>query len=70
VGITFDIRDQVLTSHEFCEVAKSFFEDHISVLWHSFFELLLQIATSVLILAESRDVTLQIFQTSSGIAIN
>lgn len=62
-GILQELLAQVVSErirHELRKVVEGFAEDHIPVLREAFLQLLLQIATSVLVLAQSSDFALQI----------
>ena len=58
------------TRHEVSEVSEGLAEDHVTVLRNALLELLLEIAAAVLVLAQSRNLALQIFQTRSREAID
>lgn len=63
-------RSSVLTGHEVREVAKGLAEDHIPVVRNTFLKLLLEIPTSVLVLAQARNLASQILKTSAREAID
>ena len=52
----------VLTCHKLRKVAKSLTENHITVFWYTFFELLLQITATMLVLAKLRNLAHKVFQ--------
>jgi hypothetical protein len=49
--------NELLTSHEVCEVAKRLTENHITVFWSALLQLLLQVSATMLIFAETRDLS-------------
>jgi len=53
-------------SHEFRKVAEGFTENHVSMFRKPFFQLFLQITTTMLILAQRCNLSLQILQANSS----
>ena len=52
--------------HKLGEVGEGLAEDHIPVLGSAFLKLLLQVATTVLILAQRGNLSLEVLQTNAG----
>jgi hypothetical protein len=56
--------------HEFGEVTVGFSEDHISVSGFSIFQLLLEVSTTVLVLAEVEELALEIFNSNTSESVD
>ena len=54
-----------LTCHKLRKVAKSLTENHITVFWYTFFELLLQITATMLVLTQIGDLSCEVFKASA-----
>ena len=48
---------KLLTCHKICKVAEGLTENHITVFWNPFLQLLLQVPTTMLIFAKARDLS-------------
>jgi hypothetical protein len=57
---------QGVTSHKICEMAERLAENHVTMFRNTLFQLFLQVPTSMLILAHTSDLPLQIFQASTS----
>jgi hypothetical protein len=51
-------------------MTKRLTEDHIAVFWNTFLQFFLQVSAAMLVLAQTRNFTLKIFQASTGEAID
>jgi hypothetical protein len=63
-------KKKLLTSHKVCEVAKRLTKNHITMFWSPFLQLLLQVPATMLIFAQTRDLSSQVLKTSTSKAIN
>jgi len=59
-----------LTSHQVRKVAERLTEYHVTMFRKAFLQLLLQIATSMLVFAKGGNLSLQVFQTRTSEAID
>jgi hypothetical protein len=61
---------KLLTSHKVCKVAEGLTENHITVFWDAFLQLLLQVPATMLIFAKTRDLSRQVLKTGASEAVN
>jgi hypothetical protein len=62
--------EERLTGHEVREMAVGLSEDHVSVLGDTLLELLLEVSATVLILAERKDLALEVFDSGAGESVD
>jgi hypothetical protein len=58
------------TSHKLRKVTEGLSENHIAVLCNAFLKLLLQVTTAVLVFAQGRNFTLEVFQMSASKSVD
>lgn len=61
---------KIFTSHKLCKMAKSLPENHVTVFRNAFFELLLEVPTTMLVLTQARDLAGQVLEAGTSKTIN